>query len=149
MVVIRRTAFVKFSTCEMYNLVNDIGSYPKFLPMCSKVDVHLQSTTEIEATLSIVKGSIKIDFATHNDIIKDQKITMRLIKGPFKCLNGSWRFFPLKNNSSRVNLDLKFDFSNKIFGIALGFIFENLANNMLDIFCNRAQEIYGVCIHKN
>lgn len=148
MTVIHRTALVEFSAYQMYDLVNDISAYPEFLPMCAQVDVHSQSATEAEATLSIVKGAIKIEFATHNDMIKNQEITIRLIKGPFKHLTGVWKFVPLSAHASKVTLDLQFEFSNRMLAMALGVVFKKLANTMLDAFCQRAKVVYGRPIHE-
>ena len=120
MTVIHRTALVEFSACQMYDLVNDISAYPEFLPMCAQVDVHSQSATEAEATLSIVKGAIKIEFATHNDMIKNQEITIRLIKGPFKHLTGVWKFVPLSAIIFYIRLSvMDFNRDDFIFKISL------------------------------
>ena len=149
MTTIHRTALVEFSACQMYDLVNDISAYPEFVPMCAEVDVHWHSASQAEATLSIVKGAIKIDFATRNDMLENQQITIRLIKGPFKHLTGVWKFVPLSDQGTKVTLDLEFEFSNRMFAMALGVVFKKLANTMLDAFCQRAKVVYGRQVHES
>ena len=149
MTIIHRTALVEFSARQMYDLVNNIGAYPEFVPMCAKVDVHWHSASAAEATLSIVKGAIKIDFATHNDMIPNQQITIRLMKGPFKRLTGVWKFVPLSDQAAKVTLDLEFEFSNRMLAMALGVVFKKLANTMLDAFCQRAKVVYGRKVHES
>ncbi|MFZ9036070.1 MAG: type II toxin-antitoxin system RatA family toxin [Francisellaceae bacterium] len=143
MTTIHRTALVHFSAEKMYELVNDINAYPEFLPMCQSVDVHLHTETEAKATLKIAKGGVKIDFGTHNDMIPGEEIRIRLLKGPFKRLSGLWHFMDLGDDSAKVSLNLEFEFSNRLIGMALGVVFNNLANTMLDAFCQRAKVVYG------
>lgn len=143
MTTIHRTALVEYSAKQMYDLVNDIDKYPQFLPMCQAVEVHIHTETEAEATLKIAKGGVKIDFGTHNDMISGKEIKIRLIKGPFKRLLGVWHCIPLNDKACKVTLDLEFEFSSKVMALALGVVFNTLANTMLDAFCKRAKTVYG------
>ena len=95
MTTIHRTILVEYSAKEMYDLVNDIEKYPDFLPLCQAVEVHMHTETKGEVTLKIAKGGVKIDFGTYNDMIPNQEIKIRLIKGPFKRLLGVWHFIHL------------------------------------------------------
>jgi len=36
---ISRTALLPYSALQMYNLVNDVAAYPKFLPWCGAAEV--------------------------------------------------------------------------------------------------------------
>lgn len=143
MTTIHRTALVEYSAKQMYDLVNDIAKYPQFLPMCQAVEVHIHTETEAEATLKIAKGGVKIDVGTHNDMISGKEIKIRLIKGPFKRLLGVWHCIPLNDKACKVTLDLEFEFSSKVMALALGVVFNTLANTMLDAFCKRAKTVYG------
>ncbi|MBK2124296.1 type II toxin-antitoxin system RatA family toxin [Fangia hongkongensis] len=143
MTTIHRTALVEYSACQMYDLVNDIDHYPEFVPMCQSVEVHKHTETEAEATLKIAKGGIKIDFGTKNEMTPKEEIKIRLMKGPFKRLLGLWKFEPLNERACKVTLDLEFEFSNRMLAMALGVVFNTLANTMLDAFCKRASIVYG------
>ena len=142
MTTIHRTALVEYSAREMYDLVSDIDSYPQFVPMCDEVEVHKHTDIEAQATLKIKKGGVKIDFATHNDMIEPEQIKIRLLKGPFKRLTGLWKFIPLNEKACKVSLDLEFEFSNRVLALALGVVFNSLANSMLESFCKRADQVY-------
>ena len=41
MVTVERQAIVPYSTARMYALVEDIESYPRFLPWCSRIEMAL------------------------------------------------------------------------------------------------------------
>lgn len=143
MTTIYRKASVKYSAKQMYNLVNNIYKYPEFLPMCQAVEVHMHKSTAAKATLKIAKGGIKINFITYNEMLINKEIKIKLVKGPFKNLIGVWNFIPLSEESSEITLNLDFEFSSRFLEMALGVVFNTLANNMLDAFCNRAAIIYG------
>ncbi|WP_119343805.1 type II toxin-antitoxin system RatA family toxin [Facilibium subflavum] len=144
MTTIHRTALIEYRADQMYALVNDIDAYPEFLPMCQSVEVLNHTRTEAEAILKIAKGGIKIDFGTRNEMVPDEQIKIRLMKGPFKRLTGLWQFTPLKDGAAcKISLDLEFEFSNRLLAMALGVVFNSLANTMLDAFCKRAEVVYG------
>jgi ribosome-associated toxin RatA of RatAB toxin-antitoxin module len=42
-----------------------------------------------------------------------------------------------------VSLDLKFEFSNRLLAFAVGPVFSNIANGLVESFRRRAEEIYG------
>ena len=43
----------------------------------------------------------------------------------------------------KISLDLDFEFESKILAMAVGTIFNQIANSMVDAFCKRAIEVYG------
>ena len=44
---------------------------------------------------------------------------------------------------AQIELNLDYEFSNKVFDLAFGRVFNNLANNMVQSFTMRAKEVYG------
>ena len=139
---VNKSAVVNYTASQMYDLVNDIRSYPEFLPMCEDIEMIKEGETEKEATLKIKSGFVKLDFGTHNTMIKNEHIHLNLVKGPFKTLTGDWVFEPINAESSRVSLKMEFTFENKFVEMALGPVFRGLAEKMLDAFCKRAEEVY-------
>jgi ribosome-associated toxin RatA of RatAB toxin-antitoxin module len=70
-------------------------------------------------------------------------IEVQLIDGPFKHLHGFWRFEPLGDNGCKVTLDMEYEFSSKLLGLAIGPVFTQIANTLVDAFCKRAESLYG------
>ena len=68
---------------------------------------------------------------------------MRLLEGPFHHLEGFWRFNALDDRGCKVSLDLEFEFSNIIIKLTVGPVFDQIANTLVDAFCERAIEVYG------
>ncbi|MCK5334723.1 MAG: type II toxin-antitoxin system RatA family toxin [Gammaproteobacteria bacterium] len=144
MPLISRQSLVMYSPAEMYDLVNDINAYPEFLPWCKSSHIISQTEDMIEASVEIAKGSLNKSFTTRNLLQANKMIEMKLLEGPFKHLEGYWRFKPLKDPSAcKITLDLEFEFNNKLVALAVGPIFSKIANTMVDSFCKRAVEVYG------
>ena len=143
MTTINKSALVAYSAAQMYALVNDIKSYPYFLPWCSDSSVLSQDEDEIRATVVIAHGSLNKSFTTCNRLQRDKMVEMRLEKGPFKRLEGFWRFDVLGEQACKVSLDLEFEFKNRLVGMAMGPIFSQIANTLVDAFSKRAVDVYG------
>ena len=140
---ISRNAFVPYSPEQMYQLVDGIALYPQFLPWCKSAVEHARDLDQVKASIEIAKGAMNKSFTTLNRLQKNKTIEMRLIDGPFKHLHGFWRFDELKPGTCKVSLDLDFEFSNKILSLAIGPIFNQVANTLVDSFVERAKKVYG------
>lgn len=139
---VARSALINFSAGQMYDLVNDVGAYPAFLPGCVESKILQQEPNYMKASLKVSKGGISQWFSTENHLIPNEKINMNLVDGPFKSLTGGWTFTPLADNACKVELNLHFEFSNKLVEMAFGKIFSQLTANMVDAFTQRAKQVY-------
>ncbi len=139
---ISKSALVPFSAEEMFRLVNDVAAYPQFLPWCGGSRVLSESEDEVRASVEIAHGSLRKAFTTLNRLQRGKMIEMRLVDGPFKQLEGFWRFQALEERACKVSLDLEFEFSNRLVGMAMGPVFSQIANTLVDSFSKRAREIY-------
>jgi ribosome-associated toxin RatA of RatAB toxin-antitoxin module len=139
---VNKSEEVRHSSAQMYNLVSNIREYPNFLPMCYDIEIFEESDTDVKASLKIKSGFVKLDFSTHNVMVKNESVHLNLMDGPFKSLTGDWKFETIGDDSCKVSLDMEFAFENKFVEMALGPVFKGLANKMLDSFCKRADEVY-------
>lgn len=126
----------------MYELVNDIEAYPSFLPWCVDARILEKAEHKLTATVSLAAGKIKQSFTTENTMQKYQRIDVKLVTGPFKYLNGSWRF-DAENNCCHISIDMEFEFSNKLMKLALDRIFSHIINTLIETFTQRAHQVYG------
>ncbi len=140
---IDRSALVFHSSERMYNIVNDVASYPAFLPWCSDAQIISLEQQQMIATLGIAKGAVRHQFTTRNSFISQNEIKMELVEGPFRYLQGVWQFKPLETSACKVMLKLDFDFNGQLAKMALATLFNQAANTMVDAFCKRANEVYG------
>jgi len=143
MPTINRSALVPYTPREMFALVDDVGAYPQFLPWCKNARVLSRDADEVRASLVLARGGFEKSFTTCNRLQKNKMIEMRLVEGPFRHLDGFWRFDPIGGQGCKVSLDLDFEFSNKIVGMAFGPVFNQIANTLVDSFCKRAVDVFG------
>jgi len=127
----------------MFSLVDDIESYPEFLPWCGGAEVHYREDNVVEATLELHRGSLSKRFRTRNTATDRQSIAMQLVDGPFNRLAGVWSFTQLGNSGSKVALELEFEFSSRLIDVMLGSYFEGTCNSLVDAFTHRADTIFG------
>jgi ribosome-associated toxin RatA of RatAB toxin-antitoxin module len=128
----------------MFDLVNDFESYPEFLPGCrhARVIEHEEGRYLI-GEMTLGKGSVEQTLATRNDLYPHERIELSLAEGPFKRLNGRWLFTPMGESACRVSLEMEFEFSNRLLGMAFGKLFQQVAGQLVDAFTRRADALYG------
>ncbi len=105
---------------QMFDLVNDVESYPQFLPWCSGTTLIESTDTTMQASLMVAMAGLKYSFTTRNEHERPGKIRIELVEGPFSSLSGVWLFQPLSDEACKVSLSLQFDFSGKLTSLAMG-----------------------------
>jgi len=140
---ISKNALVPYSAAQMYSLVDDILAYPEFLPWCGGSSEISRDEDEVKATIVIAHSGLQKPFTTCNRVQKNKMIEISLVDGPFRHLHGFWRFDALAEDACKVSFDLEYEFSSKLVGMALGPVFSQIANALLDAFCQRARSLYG------
>ena len=140
---ISRSALVMYSVEQMYSLINDVVAYPQFLPDCIESKIVTEDKMSMTASLLISKGGIKKWFTTKNTLKSNSEVVMDLVDGPFKKLTGGWLLTPLSDEACKIELALEYEFSSRVFDLAFGKVFNQLANNMVKSFTSRAKEVYG------
>jgi ribosome-associated toxin RatA of RatAB toxin-antitoxin module len=137
---VKRTALIAETPARMYQLVNDIERYPEFLPWCTAARVESRKDGEVVATLTIKRGPLNAQFTTRNLLEADQRVLMQFVSGPFRVLEGLWTFTPLGDLGCRVELEMRFEFANRVAGTLFEPLFENTAASLVDAFVKRARE---------
>ena len=143
MATIAKSALVQHRATEMFALVDDVSSYKDFLPWCGGSEELSRNDDEVKASVMIAHSGLNKSFTTLNRLQKDKVIEMSLIDGPFKHLHGFWRFDELSVDACKISLDLEYEFSNRLIGMVVGPVFGQIANTLVDSFCQRAEVIYG------
>ena len=143
---ISRSALVMYSVDQMFQLINDVLAYPQFLPDCSNSKIIAENENSVTASLLVSKAGLKKWFTTKNTLISNQQVQLELVDGPFNKLHGRWLLTPLSEEACKVSLELEYEFSNKMFDLAFGRVFNHLTNNMVQAFTQRAKNVYGVQI---
>jgi ribosome-associated toxin RatA of RatAB toxin-antitoxin module len=129
----------------MFELINDVASYPGFVPGCSAAAVLEQTPGMLLARLTVGSGLLRTSFVTRNRLTPDSCIHMVLEEGPLRSLDGVWQLTPVLQPGSgeeigcRVELHLKFELQGGLAGMAMGPLIERMAGSLVDAFVARAR----------
>lgn len=134
---------VNYTPKEMYDLINDVKAYPRYIPLCKEVTLLAQSSRMLRAQIVMAKGQIKLAFTTENTLEEGQSIRMRLVEGPFKRLNAVWRFEPSGVGGCETSFEMDFEFANALLSMAFSSFFKEASDTMVEAFCKEAVHKYG------
>jgi len=143
MASVSRSALVPYSAEQMFDLVADVDAYHEFLPWCEDSRILKREGDVVEGCIQISKAGFEKTFTTRNHMQPSEMVEIRLIEGPFRHLDGFWRFQALREDACKVSLDLNFEFSNKVLTLAFSKVFTQIANSLVDSFVQRARQVYG------
>ncbi len=135
---VEKTVLVLHSAQDMWALVNDIPSYPQFLPWCSATEVHESDGLNTVATIHINFHGLRQHFTTRNHSVPGESMVMELLDGPFRHLRGEFRFIALKPEACKITFSLEWTFANRLLEKVVGPVFHTIANSMVDAFVARA-----------
>ena len=135
-----RSILVPHPAPTMYALVNDVPSYPQFLPWCGGARILEQSDTHMKAAVDIAYLGVHQTFTTRNTLEADRRIGLALVSGPFSKLSGEWRFTPLGDDGCKVEFELNYDFDGLI-GTLIAPVFDRIAATFVDAFVKRADAL--------
>lgn len=140
---ISRSAIVGHPAKQMYELVEDIEAYPRFLPWCTAAVVHERTGRSTRATLTVGVRGLRQAFTTRNANTPGESIEMALIEGPFKSFGAAWRFRALSPEACRIEFTLEYEFASRAAGRLLEPLFDRMADTMVDAFAQRAEQVHG------
>ena len=140
---LKRSAIVAYTQRQMFELVNSIEDYPRFLPWCIKSEIISRTDLEVVASLEINWKGIRKTFTTRNQLYPYDRVEIYLVNGPLKQMEGIWSFQPLDARACKVLLDLEFEFTGGLIDRVFQPVFRHIANTLVEAFCKRAVELYG------
>ena len=136
---VKHSALVGKPPGLLFALINDIESYPQFLPWCTYSKVQSRSESEIIATIGVKRGPLQGEFTTRNELEPDRRILMHLVNGPFRTLEGEWLLTPIGNDGCRAELSMRFAFKSSLSAILFEQQFAETATSLVDVFVARAR----------
>jgi ribosome-associated toxin RatA of RatAB toxin-antitoxin module len=135
---VKRSALVSQPPAKLFALINDIESYPQFLPWCSHARVESRTEREIVATLGVRQGALHGEFTTRNTLEPVRAIHMQLVSGPFRTLQGDWLLTPVQDGC-KVELSMRFAFKSTLTGMLFEPKFAETIGSLVDAFVARAR----------
>jgi ribosome-associated toxin RatA of RatAB toxin-antitoxin module len=141
---VTKTVIVPYTPAQMFALVDDVERYPAFLPWCTAGEVSLRDETVTRATLRIGYRGVRQAFSTENHKRAPFAMDIKLVDGPFRSLDGQWRFGDLAGKGCKVEFLLAYEFSSRMLSTLIGPVFSHIADTMVEAFVKRADKVYGL-----
>ncbi|MFP3382882.1 type II toxin-antitoxin system RatA family toxin [Tritonibacter sp. SIMBA_163] len=137
-----------YSAQQMYDLVADVGSYPKFLPWCAAARIRSrtpQGASEVmEADLVISFKVFRERFGSRVVLHPDEhKIDTEYLDGPFRYMKSNWAFADREDGGCDVAFFVDFEFKNAVLQGIIGVVFNEAMQRIVRAFERRAAELYG------
>ncbi|MBW3242633.1 type II toxin-antitoxin system RatA family toxin [Epibacterium sp. DP7N7-1] len=137
-----------YSAQQMYDLVADVGSYPKFLPWCAAARIRSrtpQGESEVmEADLVISFKVFRERFGSRVVLHPDEhKIDTEYLDGPFRYMKSNWAFADRADGGCDVSFFVDFEFKNAVLQGIIGMVFNEAMQRIVRAFERRAAELYG------
>ena len=139
---IRKSMLSHYSAKQMYDLVDDVENYPRFMPWCGGVEVHERNETSLDVTLHIHFLGVRSFFRTRNRREANRQV-MQLADGPFQHLKGHWQFTPLAEDACKVEFMLEYAFASTMLEKIIGPAFDRIIGSFVDAFIAEAERRYG------
>lgn len=142
MAVIEKSVLIARTAQQMFDLVDRVEDYPKFLPWCGGTELIERNDKITAARLHINFRGIKAHFATENPKDPPHWMNIQLRDGPFRRLDGGWRFTALGDAGCKVEFRLTYEFSSSVLDKVLGPVFSHIVGTFVESFVKRAHEVY-------
>lgn len=142
MALVEKSVLIEKTPEQMFELVDRVEDYPKFLPWCGGTELIARTERITAARIHIDFHGIRAHFATENEKKAPEWMSIAFREGPFKRLEGSWRFIRLGDTGCKVEFRLHYEFASRLLEKALGPVFGHIVNTFVDSFVKRAHELY-------
>ncbi|NDR58286.1 type II toxin-antitoxin system RatA family toxin [Aliiruegeria sabulilitoris] len=132
---------------QMFDLVSDIESYPKFLPWTAATrirDRREDGDAVVEIADMIVSFKVfREKFGTKVTMNRQEcTIVSEYIDGPFKYLVSKWAFRDVQGGCE-VDYHIDFEFKNRILQKTAGVFFTEAQRQIMGAFEKRANVLYA------
>ena len=138
MATVHKSAIVAHSCDTMFALVDDVASYPEFLPWCPRTQVFEHTAEVTRARIDVDYHGLKAQVTTRNVKQAPRVMTLELVDGPFERFGGQWRFAPLGDQGCRVEFSLDYTLATGLLEPLLASVFGQIAETLVERFIERA-----------
>lgn len=128
---------------QLYDLVADIESYPKFIPWCEAARVWEREGDIALADLIISFKGVNGKYTSRVFFDEEaMEISVELAQGPFKHLYQGWKFSKVAGGT-KVEFDIDFALRSKLLEKIVDLMFSDACERMMAAFTKRAKELYS------
>lgn len=133
-----------YSVGEIFDVVNDVDRYEKFLPGCQSSVVVNETPASYDAQLRVSAYGVQETILTRNTPVCCQSLKLELIEGPFAQLEGNWTFTDY-GEGSRVSLDLTCEFESRLLNLFSNTLLKRGIEKTVEAFVKEVRRRHDSC----
>ena len=143
------TRRVKHGVDNMFDLVADVQSYPRFVPLCKALTVRRRDTLPDGREVLVAEMAVAYKFVREtftSRVVLDRPnnvIDVTYLDGPFKELHNRWTFTPVDEATTDVNFAIRYEFKSRTLAAVMGQVFDHAFRRFATAFEERADAVYG------
>ncbi|WP_075215883.1 type II toxin-antitoxin system RatA family toxin [Mongoliimonas terrestris] len=143
------TRRVRHSADQMFDLVADVESYPRFVPLCESLTVRArrdqpEGREVLVADMTVSYAMFRETFTSKVTLDRAARtITVEYLDGPFRHLENVWTFRPIDDGHADVHFFITYEFKSRTLGALMGAMFDKAFRKFAEAFESRADTVYG------
>lgn len=127
---------------RMFELVNELERYPKFLPNVSAMSVRTVGNARY-AKMTVKFGPVTQSYTSKVDADPVARtIIAKAVDGPFAYLDSKWSFEP-EGEGTRVRFDIDFHIANPLLAAVAEPAFAAKQQEIIEAFMDEADRRFG------
>jgi len=128
---------------QLFDLVADVASYPKFLPWVMGARIRSKTSDLLVADLMVGFKVFRETFTSKVTLERPNRIHVDYVNGPLKYLHNDWVFTDVGDGQTAIDFFVDFEFRNRLFESMAGAVFHEAVKRMVTAFEKRALAVYG------
>ena len=137
-----RSAHLKYTVAQVFDLVADVECYPNFLPWVIAARICRRQDETLWVDMTIGMGSLRKQFSTIALLDRPHRIDITSHDPLFERFEQKWRFQPATEGGTNVKYEVDFRFRSGLLQTLIGSSFADSATAMMDAFRHRARRLY-------
>ena len=137
---IKKEAIILEDIEKVFNIVNRVDLYKNFVPYCVDSIIISEENNQMQARLDFNIKGLKTTFTTQNIIENNKIIQMKLVDGPFKYLDGEWKFTEI-DDKTLIELKINYEVQSKIIDYTFSKSLEKIMDYLVKAFVSESKKL--------
>jgi coenzyme Q-binding protein COQ10 len=128
----------------LYGIVEDVKSYPHFLPWIKESLISNKQEQRFDAKLTVgYNAFVQTSYTSRVHLSPLKKIEIEYLSGPFQHLDNQWTFTTLNERETEIEFLIDFSFKSQLLHNLMEKFFNEALKNTLQAFEKRAMELHS------
>lgn len=132
-----------YSVPQLFDLVADVESYPRFLPGVLDASIRRRHDHAIVVDMTIGLGPLRKRFSSIGVLQRPHRIEITSDDGMFERFAQTWTFAPAAAGGTDVGYHVDFQFRSRVLQAVMGASFADRTVATMTAFERRAHQLYG------